>query len=308
MPNIAKAGSSDAVMQTLAWCRRQNFKAVPLHPAQKSAIFRDYVKPGYKTPPDETWRSNDYGIGIVTGPAASGPVDFDLDCPEAVFFANRFLPATSAVFGRASKRRSHYLYRTDVAEFEKRAYIDPADNSTIVEARGDGGHQTCAPGSIHEGSGEPVEWDDVAFPDVPTVSAEALGRAARKVAIATLIVRHIWAPGYHNEPAKHLTGLLFYLDWTEDEVVEIIEAVMEYSEDDDKSRIPTVRATFRRGAAGKKISGAGVLRKQLNNDAVVDRLLEWAGSVTVNLLQEYNDRYATVAVEGKFRIAATTRA
>lgn len=156
---------------------------------------------------------------------------------------------------------------------------------------------------MHEGTGEPVEWSDVAFPDVPTVSAQSLGRAARKVAIATLIVRHIWADGYHNEPTKHLTGLFFYLDWTVEEVEEVIQAVMDYTDDNDKSRIPTVRATFKRGEAGKKISGAGVLRKQLNDDRVVDKLLEWAGSPTINLLQEYNDRFACVQVEGKFRVA-----
>jgi hypothetical protein len=38
---------------------------------------------------------------------------------------------------------------------------------------------------------------------------------------------------------------------------------------------------------------------------VVDKILEWAGSPTVNLLQEYNDRFACVTVEGKFRIADT---
>lgn len=300
--------SSDAVMQTLAWMRKQGFKPVPIHKQSKAAIFQDYAKPGYTPPSDDTWRNNDYGIGIVTGPVSGGPVDVDLDCDEAIFFAQRFLPATPAVFGRASKRRSHYLYRTDVGEFEKRAFNDPTDVSTIIEARGDGGHQTVAPGSIHEGSGELIEWDGAVFPDVPVVASQPLGRAIRKVAIATLIVRHVWAPGYHNEPAKHLTGMLYYLDWTLEEVEEIIQAVMDYTDDRDKSRIPTVRATYKRGEAGKKISGAGVLRKQLNNDVVVDRLLDWAGSPTVNILQEFNDRFACVSVEGKFRIATIDNA
>lgn len=301
----SRKGSSDAVMQTLAWCRKNGFKPVPTHPASKAAIFRDYAKPSYKPPTDELWRRNDYGIGVVTGPEQSGPVDVDLDCVEAVFFAERFLPPTAAMFGRASKRRSHYLYRPEAGSFDKRAFVDPTDNSTIIELRGDNGHQTILPGSIHEGTGESIEWDAVAFPDVPAVAPEVLARCARKVAIATLIVRHIWADGYHNEPCKHLTGLLYYLDWTLEEVEQIVEAVMEFTNDTDKSRLPTVRATFRRGEAGKKISGAGVLRKQLRNDAVVDRLLEWAGSPTVNLLQDYNDRFAVVTVEGKFRVAAT---
>ncbi len=301
--SLARTPSSNAVIQTLAWLRKQGFKPVPLHFQSKAAINRDYVRPDYKGPPDELWRDANLGIGVVTGPQQSGPVDVDLDCEEAVYFATRFLPQSAGQFGRASKARSHFLYRVDTSGFEKQAFIDPVSNSTILELRGDGGHQTVLPGSVHESTGELVEWSDVVFPELPTVPSQSLGRAARKIAIATLIVRHIWADGYHNEPTKHLTGLLYYLDWALEEVEEIIQAVMDYTSDTDKSRIPTVRATFRRGEAGKKISGAGVLRKQLNNDAVVDRLLEWAGSPTVNILQDYNDRFAVVSVEGKFRIA-----
>lgn len=302
---VPRSGSSDAVMQTLAWVRKSGFKAVPTHPRSKAAIFRDYVKSDYKTPDDSLWRKHDYGVGIVTGPEQSGPVDGDLDCEEAIFFATRFMPQTGAQFGRKSKQRSHYLYRSDSAEFEKQAFIDPVTNTTILELRGDGGHQTILPGSLHEQTGEPIEWSGPIFPDVPTVSPDLLHRGARKVAIATLLVRHVWQPGFRNEPAKHLSGMLFYLDWTLEEVEELITAVMEYCDDNDKSRLPTVRATFKRGAAGKKISGAGVLRKQLHDDRLVDKLLEWAGSPTVNLLQDYNDRYCTVTVEGKFRIAST---
>lgn len=297
-------GSSDAVLQTLAWVRKSGFKAVPVHPRSKAAIFKDYVRPDYLTPDDNLWRKQDYGIGIVLGPEQGGPVDVDLDCDEAIFFAAKFFPATTAVFGRDTKRRSHFLFRVEGSSFEKVAFIDPITNTTIIELRGDGGHQTCAPGSLHEATGELIWWEGPVFPEVPVVAPEVALRAGRKVAVATLIVRHIWAEGYHNEPAKHLSGMLFYLDWSEDEVIELIEAVMEYTDDNDKSRIPTVRAAFRRGVAGKKISGAGVLRKQLHDDRLVDKLLEWAGSPTVNILQDYNDRFACVTVEGKFRIAA----
>ncbi len=306
MPSpVTRTGSSDQVLQTLAWVRKQGFKPVPTHPRSKAAIFRDYAKPDYKPPLDDLWRRHDYGIGVCTGPEQSGPVDADLDCEEAIYFASRFLPVTTGQFGRATKGRSHYLYRVDVLRFDKQAFVDPVTNTTIIELRGDGGHQTILPGSVHEATGELVEWSSAIFPDVPTVAAESLGRAARKVAIATMIVRHVWADGFHNAPCLSLSGLLFYLDWTVEEAEELIQAVMEYTNDTDKSRIPTVRTTFKRGAAGKKIAGAGVLRKQLHNDPVVDKILEWAGSETVNTVSEYNDKYACVSIEGKFRIATT---
>lgn len=308
-PPVVRGGprttSSQQVLQTYQWMEKNGFRAVPLHKASKAATSRAYVETTYEPPSIDYWRNNDLGIGCVTGPLHGGPVDFDLDCEEAVFFARFFLPGTHAVFGREGKRRSHFLYRVDAPSFEKQAFIDPVTTKTIVEVRGDGGHQTVMPGSIHEGSGELVEWDSHPFPEVSTLSPEQLARAVRKIALCTLIARYIWQDGYHNEPTKHLSGLLFYLEWPLEEAEQIITALMEYSNDDDKSRIPTVRATYRRGEAGKKISGAGVLRKQINDDRVIDRILEWAGSPTINLLQEYNDRYAVVSVEGKFRIAAT---
>ena len=263
------ASSSDAVLQTLAWMRKHGFRPVPLHPRSKAAINRSYVDVGYKPPDDALWQNNDYGVGVVTGPAHSGPVDVDLDCEEAVYFARTFLPPTDAVFGRDGKPASHYLYRVDAPTFDKRAFNDPAGESTIIEARGDQGHQTVMPGSLHEDTGEFIRWDNVPFPDVPTVAADQLMRAVRKVAIATLIVRHVWQPGYHNAPCKHLSGVFYYLDWPLEEAVQMIEAVMAYTNDRDKSRIPTVRATYKRAAEGTKVSGAGNF---VVNTAAVDAI------------------------------------
>ena len=104
-----KSSSSQEVLLTLAWLRKQNFRPVPLHPNSKAAISKDYTNVNYVPPPDDLWRNNDYGVGVVTGPAHSGPADVDLDCTEAVFFARRFLPATTAIFGRKTKPASHYL-------------------------------------------------------------------------------------------------------------------------------------------------------------------------------------------------------
>lgn len=301
-PRLLSA-SSPAVMRTLVWMRKSGFKPVPLRAGSKAAVSRDYASIDYHPPDDDAWRQHQYELGVVLGPRHGGPLDVDLDCQEALYFAPRFLPQTDAVFGRPSKPRSHFLYRTDAHELDKKAYLDPTDNSTIVEIRADGGHQTVMPGSLHEGTGELIEWAGPPFPEVTTVSSEQLILAVRKVALASLIARHVWQPGYHNEPCKHLSGLFYYLEWPVEDTISLIQAVMEYSGDDDKSRIPTVRATYRRGEAGKRVSGAGVLRKQLKDDRVIDKILEWAGSPSVNVVQQYNDRFAVVSVEGKFRIA-----
>ena len=48
----------------------------------------------------------DVNLGIHLGPPSGGLADVDLDLPVAIGLADRFLPPSSAVFGRASKPRS----------------------------------------------------------------------------------------------------------------------------------------------------------------------------------------------------------
>src|SRR5215212_3426279 len=94
---------------------------------------RSYIKRGWnpvpipygaKRPTDKSWQDRRIdeasapqyfngkaqNIGVVLGPTSNGLTDVDLDCPEAVVAAPDLLPPTSAIFGRSSKRASHFLY------------------------------------------------------------------------------------------------------------------------------------------------------------------------------------------------------
>jgi hypothetical protein len=160
--------------------------------ARRSAS--DYLKRGWKPIPIATGRKspNDLGwqheeitadnlrqkfqpwhgnVGVQFGKVSGGLTDFDLDCRETLLLADHFLPETGAVFGRRSKRRSHRLYVTDLADDEPRAVIrfsepsalahNPDKPVTLVELRiggGDKGAQTIFPGSTHP-SGEAIKWD-----------------------------------------------------------------------------------------------------------------------------------------------------
>lgn len=300
------SGSSQSVLQTVAWAKKYGFRAVPIHPGSKAAISRRYLNPDYESPGEEYWRGANYNIGVALGPKVKGPVDVDLDCPEALFFGRLFLPKTPAVFGRKSKPASHYLYMVDEPEFPKKAFVDPIvkDDVTIVELRGDA-HQTVMPGSIHETSGEEIRWETVAFPEIPAVDVEVLGKAVRRIAIATLIVRHMWLDGMRNEVNKHLAGLFYYLDWPIDDTFAVIDAVMEYTGDTDKTRRTTITNTYVKAEKGGKVVGANALRKFMGSTELVDRILEWGGNETVNVLAEYNQRWCVVSLEGKFRIVDT---
>lgn len=94
-------------------------------------------------------------IGVLLGAPSNWLVDVDLDHKLAVELAEEYLPKTNAIFGRAGKRRSHYLYIVSQS-VETRQWRLP-DREMVVELRSTGG-QTVFPGSIHP-TGEQISWD-----------------------------------------------------------------------------------------------------------------------------------------------------
>src|SRR5262249_19533200 len=143
--------------------------------------------------------------------ASNGLTDVDLDCDEAIAVAPYMLKST-AVFGRKSRRASHWLYKTPLATTVAQAAIqfkDPVRKTMLVAIRigGNGsGAQTVFPGSVHE-SGEPIRWESNGEP--PTVEGEHLTHVVRGLAAATLLARY-WpqAPGSRHDIALTLGGFL----------------------------------------------------------------------------------------------------
>ncbi len=115
-------------------------------------------------------------IGLLTGEPSGWVVDVDLDHPRCLELADEYLPPTPSQFGRASKRRSHRLYR--VTSPVKTLQLKTKDRKTLVELRGTG-LQTVMPGSTHE-CGEPIDWDSDGDPAV--VDPEELSERVRQLA------------------------------------------------------------------------------------------------------------------------------
>ena len=143
-------------------------------------------------------------VGVLLGAPSGDLVDVDLDALEAVALADVFLPATRAVFGRASKRASHRLYVCTI-DTEKFADVDKRDDtSMLVEIRSTGG-QTVFPGSTHP-SGEAVAWAEDGDP--APVEALELRRAVVHLACAAMLARH-WPPaGTRHDGALAAAGFL----------------------------------------------------------------------------------------------------
>ncbi len=128
-------------------------------------------------------------IGVLTGEPSGWLVDIDLDHELAVELADEFLPSTRSEFGRVGKPRSHRLYVV-TAPIDTHKRKTPKDESgkdkMIVELRSTG-CQTVFPGSVHEDTGEPIEW---VVDEAPTVIDPAELKAAVD-ALANEVLRRL---------------------------------------------------------------------------------------------------------------------
>jgi hypothetical protein len=132
-------------------------------------------------------------VGVLLGESSGGLVDVDLDCAEAITIAPYLLPKTKAIFGRDSKRNSHWLYVADPVVPSDKAddpFPDPTDGTMLVELRTGGGGkgaQTVFPGSTHK-SGEAITWDIAGDPT--EISGVKLLARVRALAAYSLIARN----------------------------------------------------------------------------------------------------------------------
>jgi AAA domain/Bifunctional DNA primase/polymerase, N-terminal len=160
-------------------------------------------------------------IGLQLGEASHNLTDCDLDSREALVIAPYFLPKTPAMFGRASKRFSHWFFYTDLAtRLQKAAVVfdDPnkaADvlaaghSERLLEVRiGGKAAQTVAPGSVHRDTGELIRWEDGCDDEPARIGGERLMQAAHTIAAACLVARYWPAVGARHNAALTLGGFL----------------------------------------------------------------------------------------------------
>lgn len=149
-------------------------------------------------------------LALRVGRDSGAIVDADLDCTEALELADLYLPPTDAIFGRASKPRSHWLYVSKGAVYA--TFGDPVDGSTLAELRADGrdggAHLTIIPPSIT--SGEPRHWENGAI-EPAVVDAAVLQRRMAWLAIGCLVSRHV-SRHAAQRPGPDLPAILWEAD------------------------------------------------------------------------------------------------
>jgi hypothetical protein len=209
-------------------------------------------------------------IGILTGKPSNNLIDVDIDHPGALKFAPYFLPETYCIFGRASKPRSHWVYRVP----HPGNRMSFAADSMIVEVRGNG-CCTLFPESIHP-SGEKVEFVNPKdfIPDRSTWAR--LTQATKQIAIATVLYPY-WSEESHcrHGLALALTAFLARREWKQENISKLIGAIAKEANDDEpEDRLRCVDDTFAAYAQGKPISGDEEL-VQLLGVELVGHIEKW---------------------------------
>ena len=207
-------------------------------------------------------------IGVRLGRRSGGLIDTDLDCDEALKLAPSFLPATGRIFGRASSKRAHWLYRSDLYESEDTAavqYKHPVTKETLIELRigadgEDHDAMTVVPPSIHKETGENIVWHEEG--EITRVDGARLRQAVIKIAVACLILRC-----YPDEGGRHdfwgtIDGYLTRAGWSNGEREEFVEAVAAAAGDDEiKDRVRVGDRTKEKLDRNAKVRGLPALRK-----------------------------------------------
>lgn len=207
-------------------------------------------------------------IGVLLGSKSNGLTDIDLDSPEAVKIADFFLPKTGAVFGRAGKPRSHWLYLSDFPKVEKFVFV----GETLVEIRSTGG-QTVFPPSVHE-EGEQIAWFEENEP--LEVEAAELRRAVALLAAACAVSKY-WKKSVRHDLSLAVSGVLLRNGLSEAETEKFIRAVCFAAGDQQSSdRMTSVRDTAKKLKNNETASGLPKV-KELTDKKLADSFSKWLG-------------------------------
>jgi len=218
-------------------------------------------------------------IGLLLGSPSSGLVDVDLDCSEAVWVADTFLPSTNMIAGRVSRPRSHRFHRVTAPPSSVQQFRDPRDSKMLVELRSSDGTkavQTVIPPSVHP-DGEPYVWDEDGEPSL--VDTDALLTAVKKTAAAALMARCFPVDGRH-EWCLALAGGLMRRGWDADATHDFIHAVASAGgSDDPATRADVAQYTKSRLDADLPATGFNRLAELIGPDGsfVIGALHDWLG-------------------------------
>lgn len=280
--NAAKAQPAPDARDRAREYIRAGFNIVPIPARSKGPVRGGWPHLRLTEKEVSTYFDRDSNIGLLLG--VNGEADADLDCAEAVRIGAAWLPPTPAIYGRASKPQSHYLYRLENPLPTKR-FKDPLaeddDKDTLSEFRcltssGTVGCQSVLPGSVHP-SGELIEWTS-GLQQPAAADGSSLLQLTGRIAAASLFARHWPSKGKRHDTMLALIGTLAHAGWSEDETYKFCYEVALNARTGTPERTSQVKQnvkdTFRDYRAGNPTTGRTRLMKLLP-EAVGTAVVEW---------------------------------
>ena len=248
----------------------RGFSPIPVEFKSKICKLKEWQKLKLATEKVQALFEPPCNVGVVLGDLSGGLVDIDLDCPAAIDLAPYILPETKMVFGRASKPRSHWIYKaTDPGS--KISFAHP-DGGMLVELRANG-QMTVFPGSVHE-SGEEVVFEQ--NDDPAEIQFDQLAAYTRQLAAASLILPY-WKEGQRHKLALALSGTLLFGGVIEQNARQLLDALIAAANDEE----PQDRRKCLVDTAGTVKSEQPVAgRKELADiigEKAAGRFCEWLG-------------------------------
>jgi putative DNA primase/helicase len=247
-------------------CRNDAY--VCLHPKKKNPIKADWRNQSVSAE-DALAASQmlQHNIGILNG-TTSGVIDIDLDCAEAVAFADLFLPETVASFGHEGNDRGHYLVAIK-SSGKTRKFNMPDSSECLVELRSDG-TQTMLPPSIHP-SGHKLQFSHI-NDSAPAVDYADLLVATQRIAACSVIARS-WSEGSRHQLALAFAGMMYKADFNQDLAENVVNTICNFTKDEEMAdRLNAVTTTYAQDASS--ISGYGIMVDVLGVNTA-RKIAEW---------------------------------
>jgi DNA polymerase-1 len=206
---------------------------IPVPYRSKGCVIPDWQSLRIQAHQIEDHFDHRQNIGVLNGLPSGNLADVDLDCPEAIAAAHFLLPPTGWKFGRPSRRRSHWVYCSfPCIDTASQGFRD-LDGSMLVELRGTGG-QTIYPPSVHEDTGESVEWDE--FGKLADVPSNFLGERVGEVAAVAILARHWTVKGSRQDAYMALAGGILRAGCDIARAKRVVAAIAEVTKDEEKSK------------------------------------------------------------------------
>jgi hypothetical protein len=260
----------------------RGFNVVPIPYKQKAPTIPDWqnLRIGLDNV-DQYFNGEQLNIGILLG-TPWNVTDVDIDCREALWAAQEFLPETHWLHGRQSKPSSHAFYYTDEPVRTVRFQDPIGDKQACLleirsyKANGGVGIQTVAPGSVHP-SGEVVEFTPGYSGDPSQVAAGELLTAGKRIAACALLGRYAPGDGRRHELFLAVAGALAHAKWLLEDACRVVRSIYRILWGERANLAAAereVESTFQRYDDGGEITGIPHLQ-EIYEEKVLKKVLDW---------------------------------